>query len=154
MTGRHGAVGGNPFGACDVLVAAQRRSGIGVSIGRVIRQYAFMTRVEFGASCVSACVYLLAAGQGRYVGGGVGIHRPRLLNDGVTSARTRQAQYAGVQAQTRQYLEEMNLPASLHNRMMRTPPDQVAWLTPHELTAFGLTKMIPPVPRPGSGVAR
>jgi hypothetical protein len=134
-----------------VNVALDSRGGsiwVAMSIGRIIRKYSFATRVEVGASCVSACVYLLAAGQWRYVGGRVGIHRPYLLNDGVTSARARQAQYAGVEAQTRQYLEEMNLPKSLHNRMMRTPPDQVAWLSAHELAAFGLTKMMPPTPRP------
>jgi hypothetical protein len=134
-----------------VNVTLDSRGGsiwVAMSIGRIIRKYSFMTRVEVGASCVSACVYLLAAGQGRYVGGRVGIHRPYLLNDGVTSARAKQAQYAGIQAQTRQYLEEMNLPASLHNRMMRTPPDQIAWLSAHELSAFGLTRKAPPTPRP------
>ena len=140
-------------GTRPVNVALDSRGGniwVAMSIGRIIRKYAFMTRVEIGASCVSACVYLLAAGQGRYVGGRVGIHRPYLPNDGVTSARAKKAQYEGINAQTGQYLEEMGLPASLHKRMMRTPPDQVAWLSEHELSAFGLTKMILPPPKPSA----
>ena len=115
---------------------------VAMSIGRIIRKYAFMTRVEVGASCVSACLYLLAAGEARYVGGRVGIHRPYLPNDGVTSARAKKAQYAGINAQTRQYLEEMGLPTSLHDRMMRTPPDRIAWLSAQDLSTYSLMKMI------------
>ncbi|MEJ8853570.1 hypothetical protein WKW79_03270 [Variovorax robiniae] len=121
---------------------------VAMSMGRIIRTYAFATRVELGARCVSACVYLLAAGQGRYVGGRVGVHRPHLQNDGVTSARATKAQYAGVNAQARQYLEEMGLPTSLHDRMMQTPSDRVTWLSAHDLSTYRLTTMIPPSPRP------
>ncbi|WP_422823523.1 ATP-dependent Clp protease proteolytic subunit [Variovorax rhizosphaerae] len=121
---------------------------VAMSIGRTIRKYAFTTRVEVGATCVSACVYLLAAGQARYVGGRVGVHRPYLQNDGVTSARATKAQYAGVNVQARQYLEEMNLPTSLHDRMMQTPSDRVTWLSAKDLSTYGLTRMNPPSPRP------
>ena len=137
--------------APKVNVALDSRGGniwVAMSIGRIIRKHAFMTRVEVGASCVSACVYLLAAGEGRYVGGRVGIHRPYLPNDGVTSARAKKAQYDGINAQTRQYLEEMGLPTSLHDRMMQTAPDRVAWLSARDLSTYGLMKMIPPPPRP------
>ena len=146
-----GGVHPPPLGMGPVNVTLDSRGGniwVAMSIGRIIRKYAFMTRVEVGASCVSACVYLLAAGQGRYVGGRVGIHRPYLPNDGVTSARAKQAQYAGINAQTRQYLEEMDLPTSLHDRMMQTPPDRVTWLSARDLSTYGLTRMIPPPPRP------
>lgn len=121
---------------------------VAMSIGRVIKQYAFMTRVELGSSCVSACVYVLAAGQGRYVGGRVGIHRPYLPNDGVTSARAKKAQYEGIHAQSRQYLEEMDVPASLHERMMQTPPDRVTWLSEQDLSTYGLTQVVRPPPKP------
>lgn len=140
-----------PPGAGFVNVAIDSRGGsiwVAMSIGRIIRKYSFATRVEVGALCVSACVYLLAAGQGRYVGGRVGIHRPFIPNDGVTSARAKKAQYEGINAQARQYLEEMGLPASLHDRMMETPPDRVTWLTEQELSTFGLMKMGRPPPRP------
>jgi len=109
-----------------------------------------MTRVELGARCVSACVFVLAAGQGRYVGGRVGIHRPFLPNDGVTSARAKKAQYEGINAQAGQYLQEMGLPASLHERMMQTPPDRVTWLTEDEVSSYGLSKMAAPPPRPAT----
>lgn len=134
-----------------VNVVLDSRGGniwVGMSIGRMIRQYAFMTRVELGASCVSACVYVLAAGNRRHVGGRVGIHRPYLPNDGITSARAKKAQYEGINAQTRQYLEQMGLPASLHERMMQTPPDRVTWLSEQDLSIYGLTRMIPPPSRP------
>ena len=140
-----------PPGTGMVNVVLDSRGGniwVAMSIGRIIRKYAFMTRVEARASCVSACVYLLAAGEGRYVGGRVGIHRPYLPNDGVTSARAKKAQYEGINAQTRQYFEEMGLPPSLYERLRRTPPDRVNWLTAHELATFGLTKAIPEPPRP------
>lgn len=117
---------------------------VAMSIGRIIRRYSFMTRVEVGASCVSACAYLLAAGQGRYVGGRVGIHRPYLPNDGVTTARAKRAQYAGIHDQTRQYLEEMGLPTSRHDRTMRTPPDRLTWLSAQDLSTYGLTRIQPP----------
>ena len=139
-----------PPGMGFVNVAIDSRGGsiwVAMSIGRIIRKYAFTTRVEVGASCVSACVYLLAAGQGRYVGGRVGIHRPYIPNDGVTSARAKKAQYEGINAQARQYLEAMGLPASLHDRMMETPPDRVTWLTEQELSTYGLMKVGPPPPR-------
>jgi hypothetical protein len=146
-----GGVNPPPLGVGLVNVTLDSRGGniwVAMSIGRIIRKYSFMTRVEVGASCVSACVYILAAGRGRYVGGRVGIHRPYLPNDGVTSARAKKAQYAGIHAQTRQYLEEMDLPTSLHDRMMRTPPDRVTWLSAQDLSTYGLTMMIPPPPRP------
>jgi len=140
-----------PPGVGFVNVAIDSRGGsiwVAMSIGRIIRKYGFATRVEVGASCVSACVYLLAAGQSRYVGGRVGIHRPYLPNDGVTSARAKKAQYEGIHAQTRQYLEEMGLPASLQDRMMQTPPDRVTWLSAQDLSTYGLMKVMPPAPRP------
>lgn len=139
-----------PPGMGFVNVAIDSRGGsiwVAMSIGRLIRKYSFATRVEVGASCVSACVYLLAAGQERYVGGRVGIHRPFIPNDGVTSARAKKAQYEGINAQARQYLEQMGLPASLHDRMMETPPDRVTWLTGPELSAYGLMKMGAPPAR-------
>jgi len=123
---------------------------VAMSIGRIARQNAFMTRVEVGASCASACVYVLAAGQGLYVGGRVGIHRPYFPNDGVTSARAKKAQYEGINAQTRQYLEEMGLPTSLHDRMMQTPPDRLTWLSAQDVSTYGLTTMSPPLPRPAA----
>jgi len=140
-----------PLGKGTVNVMLDSRGGsiwVAMSIGRIIRANAFMTRVEGGASCVSACVYVLAAGQARYVGGRVGIHRPFLPNDGVTSARAKKAQYEGINAQASQYLEEMGLPKSLHERMMRTPPDRVAWLSAQELSIFGLMRLAPPPPGP------
>lgn len=144
MAGR--AAGSPPPGKGAVNVALDSRGGsiwVAMSIGRLIRQHAFMTRVELGAKCVSACVYLLAAGQGRYVGGQVGIHRPYLPNDGVTSARAKKAQYEGINAQTMQYLGEMGLPASLHERIMQTPPDRVSWLSGQDLSTYGLTTLVP-----------
>lgn len=136
-----------------VNVVLDSRGGsiwVAMSMGRVIRSHGFVTRVELGARCVSACVFVLAAGQGRYVGGRVGIHRPFLPNDGVTSARAKKAQYEGINAQTRQYLEEMGLPPSLHARMMQTPPDSVTWLTGLEVSSYGLAKMASPPPRPAT----
>ena len=149
-------IGTPPPGAGFVNVALDSQGGsiwVAMSMGRIIRNHAFATRVEVGASCVSACVYLLAAGQTRYVGGRVGVHRPWLPNDGVTSARAKQAQYAGIHAQTRQYLEQMGLPTSLHDRMMRTPPDRVAWLSARDLSTYGLSKMSLPPPRHGPPAA-
>ena len=136
-------------GAVNVVLDSRGGSiWVAMSIGRLIRKYGFTTRVEVGTACVSACVYLLAAGEGRYVGGRVGIHRPYLPNDGVTSARAKKAQYEGIHAQTRQYLEEMGLPATLQDRLMQTPPDRVAWLSEQELSTYGLTKMTLPPSRP------
>lgn len=134
-----------------VNVTLDSRGGniwVAMSIGRIIRKYAFATRVEVGDSCVSACVYLLAAGHGRYVGGRVGVHRPYLPNDGVTSARAKKAQYAGIHAQTKQYLDEMGLPKSFYDRMMQTPSDRVSWLSAQDLSTYGLTRLIPSPPRP------
>ena len=133
-----------PTGRGSVSVVLDSHGGniwVAMTMGRIIRTHSFTTRVEVGASCVSACVYLLAAGSGRYVGGRVGVHRPYLPNDGVTSARAKRAQYAGINAQTKQYLEEMGLPASLHDRMMQTPPDRVAWLSARDVSNYGLTTM-------------
>ena len=138
-------------GGESVNVTLDSRGGsiwVAMSMGRIIRKNSFMTRVEVGASCVSACVYLLAAGESRYVGGRVGIHRPYIPNDGVTSARAKKAQYDGINAQTSQYLEEMGVATSLHDRMMQTSPDRVTWLSEQEMSTYGLTRMALPSPRP------
>lgn len=66
----------------------------------------------------------------------------------MTFARATRAQYAGINVQTRQYLEEMYLRTSLHDRMMQTPSNRMTWLSVQDLSNHGLTRVIPPSPRP------
>jgi hypothetical protein len=82
-----------------------------MAIGRMLRKIGLSASVERGATCASACVYILAAAKSRRIDGLVGIHRPYFGStkgaEPITSESVSKSYERLLQA-TRVYLREMN----------------------------------------------
>jgi ATP-dependent protease ClpP protease subunit len=108
-----------------------------LEIGRVLRAERASVRVRDGASCVSACVFVLMGATERDLDGGarVAIHRPSLDDPKPTGG---DAIVEAMSAQLVAYAQQMNVPRRIIDDMMRIPADQLRWLRPSELAAYGV----------------
>lgn len=114
-----------------------------IETGTILRSARAVGIVLPEASCESACVFLLAGATQRIVSGSIGIHRPYSSTTGHVSPAVAQENYAKVQATSRHFLEAMNLPSALYEAMVRVPPENMKYLSDHEITAFGLDAIDP-----------
>jgi hypothetical protein len=109
-----------------------------MAIGRALRGASAHGYVPPRSRCFSACVLALAGAATRAVHGRVGIHRPEAVAASALSraeARRREEDGAG---EIRRYLAEMGISQSLHDAMIKVPPQDMRMLAPAELRAFGL----------------
>jgi hypothetical protein len=106
--------------------------------GEIARRYNVTMKVMTEASCASACVLLLVGGVDRYIFGNVGVHRPYSASYSSSLSESNR-RYKNISALVERYLSTMNMPPGLINAMNATPPDQVHWLTPDEMDAFGIS---------------
>lgn len=104
-------------------------------IGRMLRAIEVTVIVPPGAECMSACVFILAAGTDRIVKGTVGIHRPYFLKspEGDVGAAVLELERAA-----REYLIEMNVPARLADDMFSIDPRDMVLLDAEELRGYRL----------------
>ncbi len=111
-----------------------------MKLGRLIRKHAYAVAVESGASCVSSCVFLLAAGQRRTIedGGKVGIHRPYQAEAVATSPDAEQKKYAAIGQAVEAYLRDMNVDPRLYADMLRISPQRVRYLSDQDMINYGL----------------
>jgi ATP-dependent protease ClpP protease subunit len=115
-----------------------------MAIGRMFRKERAWIGVgnDGRATCVSACVFILAGAVQRRIGdlGTVGIHRPFLATPkhSVTTDQVRNA-YQAVLRDMRAYLREMNVAERLADDMLGAEPEKVHFLTQAELKAYGLS---------------
>ncbi len=72
--------------------------------------------------------------------GPVGIHRPYSTDLNPQTFAEAQRRYRTLEAATKEFLMEMNLPESLFDAMVRTPPESIRKLTALELQRFGLSQ--------------
>lgn len=104
-------------------------------IGRWLRTKTDHIAVNKDARCLSACVLILASGNIKHPIGTIGIHRPYLTgrskNDVRTDVRT-------LLNDTRNYLDEMNVPVSLADEMFSTPPNEMKILSEQDLRTYRL----------------
>jgi hypothetical protein len=113
--------------------------GSAMDIGRLLRSRKASVAVLSRDRCASACALIYASGVFRAATGKIGIHRPYL--EVGAQARTMaeiQSVMDSMLTQIREYLREMNVDPRLADEMMRTPPEQVRWLTRVNLDAYGL----------------
>ena len=105
-----------------------------MEIGRILRSEKASISVEKGASCNSACVFVLMGATRRSVARGarVGIHRPSIGEAGGD------ANIDAIADQIRWYVEQMNVSPGIVPAMMSIPSDQMRFLTPAELDAYGI----------------
>lgn len=111
-----------------------------MQIGRLLRRLEFDTFVTTTSRCLSSCVFILAAGAHKNVtsNNGVGIHRPYGIVTGSVSLEDATKRYRGMTSQIYAYFDEMNIPRSLPEEMLRIPPEQMKMLSFAELQQFGL----------------
>ncbi|MBL8528024.1 MAG: ATP-dependent Clp protease proteolytic subunit [Burkholderiales bacterium] len=116
-----------------------------IQIGRHLRELSAIAAVGATAECLSACVFVLAGATRRAVGSTarIGIHRPYSLRTDIRDYRAAQKEHSRLAITAKTYLEDMNLPTSLYDAMMRVPPENIRILSQHELTSFGLNQIDP-----------
>lgn len=95
--------------------------------------------VREGASCHSACVLILAAGDNRLISGDVGIHRMIRMGSNATTRAQLNKELRDVQTQLGDYLERNGASPAIANLMMTVPSRDLRLLTQAELREFGLS---------------
>ena len=110
-----------------------------LAMGQILRDHEATVIIQPKEQCISACVFLLAGGTSRVVLGQVGIHRPYLPNDNETTALGQRQRYQRLGKVINGYLEAMNVPTELYERMVRIAPEKVHWLSKAELQNYGLS---------------
>lgn len=106
-----------------------------LSIGRMVRALGMTVIVPPGAECLSACVFILAAGVDRIPKGRVGIHRPYFL---VPPGRNIREALRQIEQDSRDYLAEMNVPTRLAEDMFSIDPREMEILNDEQLRAYRL----------------
>ena len=94
--------------------------------------------VREGATCHSACVLILAAGDDRLIAGAVGVHRIIRIASTATSRAELSRELRGVHTQMKEYLERNGAGVAVADLMMTVPNRSLRLLTEAELDEFGL----------------
>ena len=117
----------------------------GIALARVIRRHPELsTKVDSGAMCASACFLAFSAGGRRFAdyNSFIGVHA--VADDfGRVTAETESA----TQTMAR-FNNELGVPAEITEKMISTPPDEIAWLTPDDLRQMGAVMLGKPPQNP------
>ncbi len=111
-----------------------------LEIGRLIRAAGVPVVVVSGASCFSACPYVLAGGAVREVSRGafIGVHQHYFGENTYLPAFLLVSDIQVGQGEVMAYLAEMGIDPMLMAKALVTPPDEIYILTPDELDQFRL----------------
>ena len=106
----------------------------GLEIGRLLRREGMPARIGRGASCISACVFVLMGAPEREVARGarVGLHRPSLEDP------RRDTLVPTMSEPLAQYAEEMGVSRRIVDDMLAIPASRVRFVTTEELARYGL----------------
>jgi hypothetical protein len=115
-----------------------------LKMGHIIRQKDLSVIVPEVGYCRSACVFLLAGAVNRLVGGEVAIHRPYFskLAQGLTPQQV-DSKYKTLVHLMSDYVQKMNVPQSLVDAMLVTPPGQMKILSSAEIARYMLDQTDP-----------
>jgi ATP-dependent protease ClpP protease subunit len=94
--------------------------------------------VREGASCHSACVLILGAGDVRMISGRVGIHRIIRMSSTATTRAQLNEELQAVYGRVKAYLERNGVAVAVGDLMMAVPNRNLRLLTPAELQEYGL----------------
>lgn len=112
-----------------------------MDLGRLLRSLGVYTVVGKNDQCLSACVFAFMGGERRIVAGRLGIHRP--FFPFTQDVPDRRAQFRHLQKVLKDYIEELDFPASLYEAVMVVPPESMQILAPAELKRFYLEGISP-----------
>src|SRR5690606_5111930 len=94
--------------------------------------------VREGASCHSACVLILGAGDVRMISGPVGIHRIIRMSSTATSRAQLNEELQAVYGRVKEYLARNGVAVAVADMMMAVPNRNLRLLTAEELLELGL----------------
>ena len=112
-----------------------------LAMGRALRALGVATRMTASDICLSACPYLLAAGQTRTVEDGalVGVHQHYFGENTALPAFMAVSDIQRGQGEVMEYLSDMGIDPLLMRPALATPPDEIYLLTPEEMQQYRLT---------------
>lgn len=114
---------------------------IGMDIGRLLRKLGIVTFVDKSDSCMSACVFAFMGGERRSVAGQLGIHRPYFPY--TQDLPDRAARFRYMAKTVKDFVEEMDFPASLYEAVMLVPPESFQLVSAADLKRFYLDGISP-----------
>ncbi|GAA4869340.1 hypothetical protein GCM10023332_22390 [Luteimonas vadosa] len=94
--------------------------------------------VREGASCHSACVLILGAGDVRMISGRVGIHRIIRMSSTATTRAQLNTELQAVYGRVKEYLERNGVAVAVGDLMMAVPNRNLRLLSVEELREYGL----------------
>ena len=113
-----------------------------LEIGRLMRTEGASIAVGQGASCLSACVFLLMGAVERHISSDarVGIHRPALRAPQAGELRpvSEDTIIAAMSAQLVLYAQQMHVPRTIIDALMAVPPDRIEILSAAALATYGI----------------
>jgi hypothetical protein len=113
----------------------------GMELGRMLRKLGVYTVIGEDDQCLSACVFAFMGGERRSVSGRLGIHRPYFAITQATADRA--ARFRHLKATLKDFVEELDFPASLYEAVMLVPPESMQIVAPADLRRFYLEGISP-----------
>jgi hypothetical protein len=113
----------------------------GMELGRMLRKLGVYTVIGRDDQCLSACVFAFMGGERRSVSGRLGIHRPYFPITQATADRA--ARFRHLKATLKDFVEELDFPASLYEAVMLVPPESMQIVAPADLRRFYLEGISP-----------
>lgn len=112
-----------------------------LAIGRIMRAQGALVIVTAGASCFSACPYILAGGLERQVSKNamVGVHQHYFGENTYLPAFLLVSGIQVGQGEVMTYLADMGIDPMIMAKALMTPPDDIYILIPEELERFKLS---------------
>ena len=114
---------------------------VGMELARLLRKLGISTFVDKNDRCASACVFAFMGGERRSVAGQIGIHRPYFPF--TQDSPDRPARFRHLQKTLRDFVEEMDFPASLYEAVMLVPPESMHIVSLADLKRFYLEGISP-----------
>ncbi|PBJ82931.1 hypothetical protein CMZ84_09765 [Lysobacteraceae bacterium NML93-0399] len=114
-----------------------------IRAGDVIAESRWTIWVREGAVCHSSCVFLLAGGDNRLIGGRVGIHRIIRMSSSASTRAELNRELRAVYGRVRDYLERNGAAVAVADLMMAVPNRSLRILTSDELKLYGLDGVNP-----------
>ncbi len=114
-----------------------------IRAGDVIAESRWTIWVREGAVCHSACVFVLAGGDNRLIGGRVGIHRIIRMSSTAATRAELNRELRAVYGRVRDYLERNGAAVAVADLMMAVPNRSLRILTSDELKLYGLDGVNP-----------
>lgn len=120
---------------------------VALAIGEIVRERGFAAQVDRDASCMSACVYILAGASTRIVNqfATIGIHRPYDPDDKIETAEQQRVKQTELGKRIIGYLKMMAVPTRLYEDSVFISPDRMKILTSVEISGYGLDANDPSV---------